>query len=313
MRNGKIVIGTRGSALALWQARWVEAQIRQRSPSLAVEITVIKTTGDRILDSPLSTIGGKGIFTKEIENRILDGSVDLAVHSLKDVPTVLPEGLALSAVCEREDVRDVFVSHPGKPHRSLDTLPAGAVIATGSLRRKSQILSRRPDLTIVDVRGNLNTRLEKLGESSWDGMILARAGVVRLGWEGRISEVIPTDIILPAAGQGALALETREDDEAVMEYVTFLDHRETRFATTAERSLLRHLEGGCQIPLGVYGRIEQGTLVLEAAIGSLDGKKSVRGRAEGRERPELIGVRLASDLLDRGGRAILEEIRRENG
>ena len=307
----KIVIGTRGSELALWQSNWVAAELRRLHPSLAIETTVIKTTGDKILDSPLSKIGDKGLFTKEIENALLDNSIDLAVHSLKDVPTNLAGGLMIGAITEREDVRDVFISHPKKRYASLSAVPKNGSIATGSLRRRCQLLNIRPDLQIVEIRGNLKTRCAKLADSEWDGMLLAKAGVTRLGWTDMISEVLSPTSILPAVGQGALAIEIRSNDASLLAAVEPLNHLQTVQATDGERSLLRFLEGGCQIPIGTFGRIESGTFFLDAVVGSLDGKKMVRGTISGPPADSAkLGAALAQQLLKLGADKILEAIRR---
>lgn len=311
IQSNQVVIGTRGSELALWQARWVERELKRLYPSLSVRTTMIKTTGDKILDSPLSKIGDKGLFTKEIEKALLDGEIDLAVHSLKDVPTQLTSGLTLGAITEREDVRDVFISHPAKKYSSFQDVPYGGKIATGSLRRKCQLLHHRPDLTIIDIRGNLKTRKEKLEHSDWDGMLLAKAGVIRLGWHAMISEIFAPTFILPAVGQGALGIEVRDSDTELLNLIAPLAHHETQIATTGERTLLRHLEGGCQIPIGTFGRIEDGKFVLDAMVGSLDGKRIVRGSINGSpEEAGLLGVRLAEELLGRGAKEILDEIRK---
>lgn len=308
--KSKLTIGTRGSALALWQTNWVKAELQNFFPGLTVEIEIIKTTGDKILDSPLSKIGDKGLFTKELETALLERRVDLAVHSLKDVPTKVPEGLTISVVSEREDIRDVFIASPKTEIKEIDDLPIGSKVATGSLRRKCQLLNWRHDLEIIDIRGNLNTRFAKLDESDWHGMILARAGVVRLGWENRITQVLPLDKMLPAVGQGALGIEIRTDDPETFEIVTKLNHKETEFAVKGERALLRHLEGGCQIPIGAYGRIKGGLFKLDAVIGSLDGKRVVRDSIEGNpELAEQLGIELAEKLLSKGGKEILREIR----
>ncbi|HTY10580.1 MAG TPA: hydroxymethylbilane synthase [Bacteroidota bacterium] len=305
-----IIIGTRGSDLALWQSTWVAKELRRIHPSITIETTVIKTTGDKILDSPLSKIGDKGLFTKEIESALLERSIDLAVHSLKDVPTNLAEGLAIGAISEREDVRDVFISHPRKKYPSFDAVPKNGSIATGSLRRRSQLLAMRPDLRIIDIRGNLKTRRTKLEESQWDGMLLAKAGVTRLGWGEIISEVLPPTTILPAVGQGALAVEIRKDDAFLASALAPLNDLPTAQSTAGERALLRHLEGGCQIPIGTYGRIESGRFVLDAVVGSIDGKKVVRGTISGDPGDsERLGISLAKDLLHRGADEILKEIR----
>lgn len=306
----KIRIGTRGSALALWQTNWIKSELQKIFPALQIDVEIIKTTGDKILDSPLSKIGDKGLFTKELEAALLDKRIDLAVHSLKDVPTKVPDGLLISAIAEREDVRDVFITPTNSKLNRFDELPVGSTIATGSLRRKCQLLNWRSDLQIIDIRGNLNTRFAKLDESDWAGMILARAGVVRLGWEKRITQIIPIEKMLPAVGQGALGIETRMDDTAVNEIVLKLNHKPTELATKGERSLLRHLEGGCQIPIGAYGRIENGLFKLDALIGSLDGKRIVRDSIEGKpEDSEKLGIKLAERLLKNGGDNILKEIR----
>lgn len=304
-------IGSRGSELALWQAGWVQRALLREFPSLTVEIRVIKTTGDKILDSPLSKIGDKGLFTREIENALLQNEIDLAVHSLKDLPTELSGGLTIGAICEREDVRDVFIPHPKNPVRKLLAQPQGSTIATGSLRRRSQLLNLRPDFQIVDIRGNLNTRVKKLEDSDWAGMILARAGVVRLGWDKIIGETLDTKTMLPAVGQGALGIEIREGDARVSSYVSSLHHLPTACATLAERALLRRLEGGCQVPIGTYGRVETaGRLLLDAAVGSINGKKIVRGSISGsRSDAEILGRKLADRLLADGADEILKQIR----
>ncbi len=314
MQSNPLRIGSRGSELALWQANWVRHELKRLHPGLDVSITIIKTTGDKVLDAPLSQIGDKGLFTKEIENALLRREIDLAVHSLKDLPTELPAGLGLGAITEREDPRDVFLPHPSNPVRTLLDQPQGASVATGSLRRRCQLQALRPDFHIVDIRGNLATRLQKLEESAWAGMMLARAGVIRLGWESRIGEVIPADVILPAVGQGALGIEIREDDLGVREQIAPLSHESTRWAALAERSLLRRLEGGCQIPIGTYARVSAGngieTLLMDAMVGSLDGTTVIRGHCEGPvAEAEMLGQSLAETLLHGGADAILGAIR----
>lgn len=314
--SGTLRIGTRGSALALWQARWVRDALQRRYPALTIELRIIKTTGDRILDAPLSKIGDKGLFTREIEQALLRGDVDLAVHSLKDLPTQLPAGLALGAVTEREDVRDVFIPHPRSPRRRLADLPPGSVIATGSLRRRAQLLAMGRGFAVVDLRGNLNTRMRRLEESNWSGMILARAGVVRLGWEERIGETIDPGVMLPAVGQGALGIEIRSGDAQTRELIAALEHVPTRQATTAERALLHRLEGGCQVPLGTLARLDGGdgakaTLVLHGVVATLEGDRVVSGSASGApEDAELIGTNLAEQLLSGGADEILRQIRK---
>jgi hydroxymethylbilane synthase len=312
MTREPLRIGSRGSELALWQSRWVQHTLRELHPDLEVSVEIIKTTGDRILDAPLSKIGDKGLFTREIELALLQGRIDLAVHSLKDLPTELPAGLLLGAVCEREDPRDVFVPHRSNPVRTLEGQPPGARVATGSLRRKCQLLSFRGDLAMVEIRGNLQTRLRKLDESDWHGMLLARAGVVRLGLHERIGQSLPLEVMLPAVGQGALGIEVRNDDARVLRLTAGLIHDATLRATLAERALLRRLEGGCQIPIGAHGRLSQdgGSLILDAVVGSLDGTKILRGHFEGASSdPESIGVGLAEQLLGRGADEILRTIR----
>jgi hydroxymethylbilane synthase len=314
MNPETVRIGTRGSDLALWQARWVQRALERLTPGLRVTMEIIKTTGDRVLDSPLSLIGDRGLFTREIEQALLSGGIDLAVHSLKDLPTELPEGLTLGGVCEREDPRDVFIPHPRNTVRTLAGQPPGARIATGSLRRRCQLYAIRPDVIIPEIRGNLATRMRKLEESDWHGMLLARAGVVRLGWEDRIGETLALGTILPAVGQGALGIEIREGDERMRLLAGGLTHRETLLGTTAERAFLRRLEGGCQVPIGTYGRIEGRAggerLVLDAVVGSLDGSRMVRGRTAGDSADAIcLGTGLAEQLIARGAGTILTEIR----
>lgn len=305
-----IRIGTRGSALALWQTDHISNELRRMYPGLVIEKTIIKTTGDIILDSPLSRIGDKGLFTKEIEKAMLDGKIDMAVHSMKDVPTVLAEGLTIGLVTPREDVRDVFIAHPGKSYKSLAEVSNGGKIATGSLRRKSQLLHFRRDIVPMDIRGNLNTRRKKLEESDWDGMLLARAGVIRLGWEELITEILAVDIMLPAVGQGALAVEIREDDRELASLIQPLEDLATRRAVEAERALLRTLEGGCQVPIGAYARQDGDVLRMDAVVGSLDGQRMIRDRIEGDPADaHQLGEKLADMLRKQGADSILAEIR----
>jgi hydroxymethylbilane synthase len=303
-------IGTRGSELALWQTHHVKTLLEEHFSDIVIDVQTVKTTGDKILDAPLAKIGDKGLFTKELEEALLDERIDLAVHSFKDVPTVIPEGLSIAAVLKREDVHDVVIGHPKRPRQLFMTLPRGAVIATGSLRRTCQLLNARQDIQVVDIRGNINTRLKKLDESIWDGLILAQAGVTRLGWTQRITEVLPFEIMLPAVGQGALAIEMRDGDKRIEELLRTLHHVPTALTVTAERSLLRHLEGGCQIPIGAYGQLQGNELRLDAVIGSLDGTRMVKGSRSGNDADaERIGIELAKELLNRGGKEILNEIR----
>ncbi|MBI5476769.1 MAG: hydroxymethylbilane synthase [Ignavibacteriales bacterium] len=310
MKSTSLRIGTRGSQLALWQAEWVKAELLKFYPNLTIQLEIIKTTGDNILDSPLSKIGDKGLFTKEIENALLENRIDIAVHSLKDLPTKLPNGLTIGAIPKREEVNDVFISHPSKYHKDFDSLPSNSKIATGSLRRKCQLLNWKPDLEIYDLRGNLNTRLTKLEQSDWDGIILAKAGVVRLGFAKKITQMISIDKILPAVGQGALGIEIREQDKKIEELIKPLNNFSTSYCVLAERSFLRMLEGGCQVPIGAYAQIEDNQLHIQGMIGSLDGKKILRGSANGpAEQCEKIGAELAKTLSDCGGKEILESIR----
>jgi hydroxymethylbilane synthase len=299
----------------LWQAHWVQRELLKRNENLQVTIGIIKTKGDKVLDSPLSKIGDKGLFTREIELALLSEEIDVAVHSLKDLPTQLPHGLTIGAICEREDVRDVFLPHPANPAKKLQDQLHGATIATGSLRRKCQLLRLRNDFRVIDIRGNLNTRLKKLQGSDWAGMILARAGVVRLGWETLIGETLDAEIMLPAVGQGALAIEVRTGDQRVMTHVGGLTHVPTLQATVAERALLRTLEGGCQIPVGTFARVNSvgahgPELSMDAMVGSLDGQTIVRAKTNGDPAAaEAIGRNLAETLLKLGADKILEHIR----
>lgn len=309
-----IMIGTRESALAMWQTNWVLERLRERFPGQSFEIKPIKTQGDKILDVALAKIGDKGLFTKELEIAMLDGEIDLAVHSMKDLPTVLPEGLTIGAMCVREDHRDVLISrHPG----GLKGLPQGAKIGTSSLRRKAQIWQARPDLDLVDIRGNLQTRLRKMDEQGMDGIILAAAGVLRLGWAEKISEYLSVDVCLPAVGQGSIGIEIRDQDQEIAHIVGALNHDDTALCVRAERALLRILEGGCQIPIGALAKIEekpQGKcIVLDGLVASLDGRDVRKDREEGEpSNPEWIGRKLAERLLEQGAREILNAVRQES-
>ena len=296
-------IGTRGSALALWQANAVRDRLA-RASRVEAEIVVIKTSGDRFQQAPVGQIGLKGVFIKELEDALLEGRVDLAVHSMKDVPTEIPAGLAFPAICEREDPRDALVTRTGA---KLAELVAGARVGTSSLRRQSQLRHYRPDLDLRDLRGNVDTRLKKLDRGDYDAVVLAKAGLDRLGWSQRINEVLSTDVSLPAVGQGALGIEARADDREVLDAMAGLDHAETRDAVTAERALLAELEGGCQVPLGAWARLERGELVLEACILSADGADYIRRRAVGSPRnAEALGRELAQAMLAAGADRILK-------
>lgn len=301
-----IVIGTRGSKLALWQAEHIAGRIRERYPAIEVTLKKIVTTGDRILDVPLAKIGGKGLFTKELENAMLSGEIDLAVHSLKDMPTELPEGLMLAAITTRADACDAFVS---LRYGSLDELPQGAKVGTSSLRRRAQILKYRPDLQTVDLRGNLDTRIKKLENQEMDAIILAAAGLKRLGLEKYITQILSAKICLPAVGQGALAIETRQDDPEVLSVLEFLNDSGTIAAVTAERAYLREVQGGCQVPVGVYGQINGDQLLLEATILKIDGTREVRAQMSAScSEAEELGVKLAQQMLAAGGKEILDEL-----
>lgn len=296
-------IGSRGSALALWQAKHIQHLIALESPEKS-EIVVIKTSGDREQAAPLAAFGGKGVFVKEIEEALLRGEIDLAVHSMKDVPTEIPAGLKMAAICEREDVRDALISCDG---RGLMDLRNGARVGTSSLRRQAQLRHARPDLEFTELRGNVDTRLKKLDRGDCDAIVLARAGLERLGLTARITETLSPDVSLPAVGQGALGIEAREEDDLVFALAAKLDHRLTRAAVFAERALLREVEGGCQIPLGAWAREDQGNLVMDACIASLDGSEYIRTRVEGaKDSPEALGRRAAEKLFAAGAERILQ-------
>lgn len=302
-----IVIATRGSQLALRQANLVADEIGKQK-NYAVSLKTIKTKGDKILDSPLAKIGDKGLFVKEIENTLLAEQVDLAVHSMKDIPTEVPQGLVIAAALEREDPRDALISREGL---LLKELPTRAVMGTSSLRRRAQLLNYRGDFRFIDLRGNIDTRVRKMHELSLDAIILSGAGLARLGLAGRITERIPSEIILPAVGQGTIAVEVREDDLQMLELARSLNHLPTWQAIVAERALLKFLEGGCQVPLGALARVEDGELVLEAAVASLDGSSLVRDSISGKaEEAGEMGMKLAEKLVRSGADKILEDIRR---
>ncbi|MCF6268686.1 MAG: hydroxymethylbilane synthase [Melioribacteraceae bacterium] len=307
MRSEKIIIGTRKSELALWQAHFVKKEIERKFKSVEVEIKKISTKGDKILDVALSKIGDKGLFTKEIENELLAGTIDIAVHSLKDLPTLLPKGLELAAVTKRHDVEDVLVAN--KKRVTLDSLPVGATIATGSLRRASQVLHLRPDITIVDIRGNVQTRLKKFAASKWDGMILARAGLERLKLKKHISSIIPTDQIIPAVGQGAVAIEISSKNIFAKKIALGIHDTATETTITAERAFLKTLGGGCQVPIGAYAEIKSNGLYLSGFVGSPDGTitftKTIRGKISDAEN---LGKALAKDILKAGGKKVLAEV-----
>jgi len=300
-----IHIGTRDSQLAMWQAEWVQSQLTRLYPQLKFELVPMKTKGDKILDVPLSKIGDKGLFTKELENGLLNGELDLAVHSLKDMPTLLPKGLTISAYCEREEPRDVYLSKNGV---RLEDLPSGSLLGTSSLRRKAQLKHYRPDLEFMELRGNLQTRWKKLQESKMVGIVLAAAGVKRLGWEERITQILPEDLMLSAVGQGSIAVEILEERLDLQDLLSKLNHRATEQAVRAERALMRQLEGGCQVPIGALAQVEAEQIILRGMVASLDGVRLIKAEAQGTN-PEAVGLEVADRLIALGATAILAEIR----
>ncbi|MBW3553225.1 MAG: hydroxymethylbilane synthase [Gemmatimonadetes bacterium] len=307
-----LTIATRGSSLALWQANHVRDHLLEAHPGLSVELRVVKTTGDRVTDVPLSAIGDRGLFTREVDRLLLEDEADLAVHSLKDLPTRTEPGLAVAAVSRREDPRDVVVFRPDVPP-SLDDLPAGATVGTSSLRRRAQLLARRPDLSVQDLRGNLDTRLARVAAGDYDAIILAAAGIRRLGRAAGIGQWLEPPAWLPAVGQGALGIATREDDTGTRDLVRVVEHAPTRRATTAERAFLAELEGGCQVPIGALAELaDDGTLTLHGLVASLDGERILRGMVRGAGADAAaLGRRLADDLLGRGADTVLAAVRAE--
>lgn len=324
MKRDKVVIGTRSSKLALWQAEFIKSELTRHNPGLVVELNKIKTTGDKILDVPLAQVGGKGLFVKEIEEALLRREADIAVHSMKDVPTEFPEGLHLAVICEREDPRDAFISGIQDSKfkiQNFNSLPKGARIGTSSLRRSCQLLSIRPDLKIEQLRGNLDTRLRKLDDGLFDAIILAAAGVKRLSLKDRITEILPFEISLSAIGQGAIGIECRTDDGFINDLIAPLNHQETSACVRAERAFLRKLEGGCQVPIAAHARIvnqggsgsassnNRSSLVLDGLVGSISGDRIIKGRIEGSpEQGKDLGTKLAEDVLSRGAKEILDEV-----
>lgn len=305
MAPTRLRIGTRASQLALWQANWIKSELERQYPGILVELVKIKTMGDKILDVPLAQVGGKGLFVKEIEEAMLRGEIDLAVHSMKDVPTEFPEGLGLVVTTKREDPRDAFISDGVR----FSELRQGARIGTSALRRQAQLLKARPDLEMVIIRGNVETRIRKLKEDNLDAVILAAAGLNRLGFTDVITELLDPDFSIPAIGQGALGLECRLDDSATIQALAFLDHPDTAAAVTAERALLKRCEGGCQVPIAAYGTVSSATLNLIGFIASVDGKETVRDSISGAASDAAsLGCELADRLLAAGGKAILEDV-----
>ena len=301
-----IRIGTRGSDLALVQARWVEDQFRDRYPDRPVEVVPIRTRGDRMQDIALVEIGGKGVFVKEIEEALLRGEIDMAVHSMKDVPVDLPDGLMIGAVPQREDPRDVLVSREGT---KIEGLARGARIGTGSLRRGMQIRTLMPDIEIVSIRGNIDTRVRKIVTENLDGIIIAAAGMKRMGRAAEISQYIPLEVMMPAVGQGVLGIEVREDDDRIRELIAPFNHPDTVVESSAERAFLRRLGGGCQVPIGGIASKEGDTLIIKGLVGTVDGRVMIMDEIRGRSSDWMdMGETLAQNILSRGGQAVLDEV-----
>ena len=306
MKAQKIVIGSRGSQLALWQANWVKSELERLHSNADIDIRIIATSGDKIQDVPLSKIGGKGLFVKEIEEALLANEIDIAVHSMKDVPMELPAELGISVITKRENPLDALISKNGE---KLADLPQGATIGTSSLRRSSQLLKYRDDFKIHPLRGNVDTRLRKVEEGKYDAILLASAGLNRLGWANRITEEISHDILLPAMGQGALGIETRIDDTKIYDFISTLNHEQTHYAVSAERSLVGRLDGGCQVPIGAYARVEKGLITLKGLVASLDGEVIYRSENVGPVDDAFnIGQELGAQLLKMGANEILEKL-----
>ena len=306
MKAHNIVIGSRGSQLALWQANWVKSELERLHDNVDIDIRIIATSGDIIQDVPLAKIGGKGLFVKEIEEALLANEIDLAVHSMKDVPMELPTELGISVITKRENPLDALISKNGE---KLADLPQGATIGTSSLRRSSQLLKYRGDFKIHPLRGNVDTRLRKVEEGKYDAILLASAGLNRLGWANRITEEISHDILLPAMGQGALGIETRLDDTMIYDFISTLNHEQTHYAVSAERSLVGRLDGGCQVPIGAYARVEKGLITLKGLVASLDGEIIYKLENVGPVDDAInIGQELGSNLLKMGANEILEKL-----
>ncbi len=306
MQKNIVRIATRRSPLALWQAEYVKAALEQAHPGIQVELIKMVTQGDKILDTPLAKVGGKGLFVKELENGMLQGEADIAVHSMKDVPVEFPEGLHLATICPREDPRDAFVSNR---YTSFASLPEGARVGTSSLRRQCQLRKHRPDLQILDLRGNVNTRLKKLDDNQYDAIILAAAGLIRLGFQERIREFLSPQTSLPAIGQGAVGIECRIDDERIHTLLAPLNDKTTHIRVSAERAMNSRLEGGCQVPIAGYAELKGEELWLRGLVGRPDGSHIIQGEIKGNTaQAEALGTTLADDLLARGARAILDEL-----
>jgi len=310
MRPGRLTIATRGSKLALTQTEWVRGKIMAAHPEIEVDLLRIRTTGDKILDKPLAKIGGKGLFVKEIEEALLDGRADLAVHSMKDMPADIPAGLVIGAVPVRENPGDAIISREGV---HLDAIPDGARIGTSSLRRAAQLLAHRPDLRIVPLRGNVDTRLRKLEAGDVDAIILAAAGLSRLGLSDKITQVLPADLMLPAIGQGALAIEMRDGDAATSAAIRFINDADTEVTVAAERAFLGTIGGGCEVPVAAAAHLEGGGITLRGFVGSVDGRHSIyREGMETRQEARTLGRAIAREILEAGGKAILAEIERQS-
>ena len=306
MKAHNIVIGSRGSQLALWQANWVKSELERLHDNVDIDIRIIATSGDIIQDVPLAKIGGKGLFVKEIEEALLANEIDLAVHSMKDVPMELPTELGISVITKRENPLDALISKNGE---KLADLPQGVTIGTSSLRRSSQLLKYRDDFKIYPLRGNVDTRLRKVEEGKYDAILLASAGLNRLGWANRITEEISHDILLPAMGQGALGIETRLDDTKIYDLISTLNHEQTHYAVSAERSLVGRLDGGCQVPIGAYARVEKGLITLKGLVASLDGEIIYKLENVGPVDDAInIGQELGAQLLKMGANEILEKL-----
>lgn len=306
MTSQLIRIATRHSPLAMWQANFVKAELLKFHPNLTVELLAMKTKGDKILDTPLAKVGGKGLFVKELEVAILEGRADIAVHSMKDVPVDFPEGLGLTVICEREDPRDAFVSNN---YENFSQLPQGAVVGTSSLRRQCQLREQRPDLIVKDLRGNVNTRLRKLDENEYDAIILAAAGLIRLEMLDRIASFIEPEVSLPAVGQGAVGIECRLDDQQTIALLQPLEDVQTRIRVTAERAMNLALQGGCQVPIGSFALLDKDQVFLRGLVGSVDGKQIIRKEITGhKDDAQQLGLDLAQQLLDAGAKEILAEV-----
>jgi hydroxymethylbilane synthase len=305
--NAPIKIGTRGSQLALWQAGWVKSFLEKKFPPIRVELVIIKTQGDKILDVPLAKVGGKGLFVKEIEQALLARKIDIAVHSMKDMPADIPEGLCIGAIPERENPLDVFISRDGV---GFNELAGGSVIGTSSLRRSAQLRCARPEMVIEPIRGNLDTRLKKLESEDFDALVLAAAGVKRLNFEHKITEYLDPGIMVPEIGLGALCIEIRKNDSTVAPLVSELDHAPTRTAVVGERAFLKRLEGGCQVPIAGHGRIGNNQLTLTGLVAEVDGTRVIKGVKSGPlDSAETIGIELAEELLAKGADKILEKLK----